>query len=135
VERVWGKWLLRVVMRPCECWAPLPREMRVKDIIAHLFDVHVAGKKNWTLDQLVAWVQTWEPKEIARSASLPQDLQERLEEAKRTLISSARMPETRAPAISPDARDGDRQAEQEWQRVRQAFAARQKTRRSSPKIS
>jgi len=68
-EGVWGKLVLRVVMRPCEC-SPLrlSREMRIKDIIAHIFDRHVVQKKNWTLDELVAWVQTWEPKEIS---SLP----------------------------------------------------------------
>jgi hypothetical protein len=110
-EGVWGQWVLRIVMRPCDCWViRVPRKMRIKDVIAHLFDFHVMKKKNWTLEQLVAWVQTWEPKEI----NLPQDLQERLKEAK-----WARIP-----------RDEDRQAEQEWQRVRQAFEAHHKARRS-----
>jgi hypothetical protein len=36
--------------------------MRVKDIIVHLFDYHVMEKRDWTLEQLVAWVETWEPK-------------------------------------------------------------------------
>jgi hypothetical protein len=59
VEAVWGQWILRVVKRPCECWIlRVPREMRIKDIIAHLFDFHVMKKKNWTLDQLAAWVHT-----------------------------------------------------------------------------
>jgi len=41
-EGIWGQWVLRVVMRPCECWAfRVPRKMRIKDIIAHLFDFHV----------------------------------------------------------------------------------------------
>jgi hypothetical protein len=39
------------------------REMRIKDIITHLFDWHVMVKKNWTLERLVAWVETVEPKE------------------------------------------------------------------------
>src|ERR1700675_1200331 len=40
-EGVWGRWVLRVVMRPCECWVlRVPREMRIKDIITHLFDFH-----------------------------------------------------------------------------------------------
>lgn len=61
VEAVFGPWLLRVVMRPCECPAELRRDMRIKDIIAHLFDVHVKEKKEWSLDQLVHWVERWEP--------------------------------------------------------------------------
>ena len=132
-EGVWGKWVLRVVMRPCECWAlRVPREMRIKDIIAHLFDVHIVKKKNWTLDQLVAWVQTWEPKETVHIQNLPQDLQERFKNAERTLISRSRAPEIRDETISPDSHAEDRQAEQEWQRVRQTFAARHKARRSIP---
>jgi|SRR5215467_9564693 len=87
VEDIWGSWLLRVVVRPCDCRAPitlsslclkgiiaslfvcgssaLPRGMRIKDIIAHLFDHHVMGKRDWTLDQLVSWVEGWEPSEPA----------------------------------------------------------------------
>jgi hypothetical protein len=38
--------------------------MRIKDVIAHLFDVHVMEKKNWSVDQLVEWVKRWEPREI-----------------------------------------------------------------------
>ncbi|HEV3208208.1 MAG TPA: hypothetical protein VGZ28_14745 [Terriglobales bacterium] len=50
-------------MRTCDC-PPLQvqHEMRVKDIIVHLFDYHVMEKRDWTLEQLVAWVETWEPK-------------------------------------------------------------------------
>jgi hypothetical protein len=111
-ERVWGKWLLLVVMRPCECWnLRVPREMRIKDIIAHLFDIHVMKKKNWTLSQLVAWVQTWEPKEISQAPIA------------NTVVSGK--------VISTEARVGQRLAEQEWHRVRQAFESR----RSHEKIS
>ena len=89
VEDIWGSWLLRVVIRPCDCRAPitlrslrlkeitaylfdrgscpLPRGMRIKDIIAHLFDHHVMGKRNWTLDQLVGWLESWEPSELAQN--------------------------------------------------------------------
>ena len=75
VEAVWGDWVLRKVPRPCNCWlSRLPREMRIKDIIAHLFDDHVMRKRNWiefqvlrnrnwTLKQLVEWVETVEPEE------------------------------------------------------------------------
>jgi len=66
VEDIWGSWLLRRVDRPCDCRVPrvlnrlhrkktgaalrypifhLPREMRIKDIVAHLFDHHVMEKK------------------------------------------------------------------------------------------
>jgi len=108
-EGVWGEWVLRVVMRPCECWAlRVPREMRIKDIIAHLFDFHVVGKKNWTLEQLVVWVQSWEPKEISP-------------------VPVANVP-PHDNAISQEPRVEDRQAEQEWQRVRETFEARRKGR-------
>ncbi len=62
VEGVWGQWILTAMARPCYCWrVRVPRKMRVKDIIAHLFDYHVMFKRNWTLEQLVAWVETVEP--------------------------------------------------------------------------
>jgi hypothetical protein len=64
IETVFGPWLIRVVMRPCECQREFPREMRIKDVIAHLFDFHVMEKQNWSVDQLVEWVQRWEPREI-----------------------------------------------------------------------
>jgi len=41
----------------------LPREMRIKDIVAHLFDCHVMEKKDWTLDRLTTWLQPLEPSE------------------------------------------------------------------------
>src|SRR5271170_7335189 len=112
-EGVWGQWVLRVVMRPCECWElRVPPAMRIKDIIAHLFDFHVMKKKNWTLIQLAAWVQTWEPKEISARPIA-------------TALSSSERILLRAPV-------GQLQAEQEWRQVRQAFEARHKARRSSP---
>lgn len=103
--------VVRVVMRPCECLPlSLPREMRIKDIVAHLFDDHIAGKKNWTLDQLVAWVQSWEPKEIN---PVP-------------IANSVRF----GNAISPLPRVEGREAEQEWQEVRRAFEVRHRSQRS-----
>jgi hypothetical protein len=112
VEGVWGRWVLRVVMRPCECLSlSLPREMRIKDVIAHLFDGHIVGEKNWTLDQLVAWVQTWEPKEISPVR----------------IVNSLRS----AKAISTPPPVDERQAEQEWQDVRRAFEVRHRSQRSS----
>jgi len=63
-EGVWGQWVLAVVERPCNCWKfRVPKEMRIKDIIAHVFDRHIMRKKDWTLERLVAWVKTVEPAE------------------------------------------------------------------------
>jgi hypothetical protein len=69
-EDVFGAWLLRVVTSPCQCEpASIAPEMRIKDIIAHLFDCHVMEKQDWTLDQLASWVASWEPKEVERPTS------------------------------------------------------------------
>jgi hypothetical protein len=76
VEGVWGTWTLERMRRPCKCFFLfLPRKMRVKDIIAHLFDCHVVTKKNWTLDQLVDWVRTVEPSEPAQPQPEPPRLE------------------------------------------------------------
>ena len=65
VEGVWGDWVLKLEARPCDCWRiRVPRKMRIKDIIAHLFDYHIMEKKNWTLERLVSWVKTVEPTEV-----------------------------------------------------------------------
>lgn len=92
VEDLWGRWLLRLVARPCECRVPLtlnrlhfkeitaylhhprsaalPPEMRIKDIIAHLFDYHVMKKRDWTLDRLSTWLQPLEPTEPPKVSSI-----------------------------------------------------------------
>lgn len=76
VEGVWGTWTLDLVRRPCNClFLIVPRKMRIKDIIAHLFDYHVVRKKNWTLEQLVDWVRTVEPTEPARPQAEPPRLE------------------------------------------------------------
>jgi len=125
VENIWGPWLLRVVVRPCDCRAPitlsdlrfkditaylfdrgsgsLPREMRIKDIIAHLFDHHVMGKRNWTLDRLVAWLQPWEPSELAQS----------------TFIAHVSRKSLSRPQSHDLSDDGA-----EWQKTREAFEAK-----------
>ena len=124
VEEIWGRWLLRQVVRPCDCRTPitlrdlhlkqitaylsdrrsaaLPREMRVKDIIAHLFDHHVMVKKNWTLDELATWVERWESSDLAQA----------------TLIAHAKR-RSRPWPLSPSSDDGV-----EWQKTRQAFEAK-----------
>jgi hypothetical protein len=74
-EGVWGEWILRPIPRPCYCWwVRVPRKMRVKDIIAHLFDYHVMFKRDWTLERLVAWVETVEPKSSAPVRVVPPNL-------------------------------------------------------------
>jgi hypothetical protein len=100
IESVFGTWLLRVVMRPCECQGEFPREMRTKDVIAHLFDVHVMGKGNWSVDQLVEWVQRWEPREIDHEIDAKQAMPSRTE-----------------PEID----------ERGWESTREAFEAKQKS--------
>jgi hypothetical protein len=87
VEDLFGAWLLQSVARPCNCRIPftlnrlalkemsaylrhlrspvLPREMRIKDIVAHLFDYHVMQQRDWTLERLATWLQPLEPSESA----------------------------------------------------------------------
>jgi hypothetical protein len=125
VEEIFGPWLLWHVVRPCDCRTPiitlrglrleqvtaylsdrrspaLPHEMRIKDIIAHLFDHHVMVKKNWTLDQLAAWVERWESTNLGPA----------------TLA----IPANRRSALqAPRADVEDRK---EWQKTRQAFEAK-----------
>jgi hypothetical protein len=76
VEGVWGTWTLELVRRPCKCFFLIvPRKLRVKEVIAHLFDYHVVHKKNWTLEQLVDWVRTVEPAEPAQPRLEPPRLE------------------------------------------------------------
>jgi hypothetical protein len=71
--------VLHIVMRPCSCWRfRVPREMRIKDIIAHIFDYHVMKKRDWTLDQLAEWVQTVEPKNYDPPTIIDPKLLERI---------------------------------------------------------
>jgi len=127
VEDLYGTWLLRDLARPCNCRvpltlkhnafeqirrylrsprsAPLPRKMRIKDIIAHLFDYHVMEKRDWTLDRLVAWLQPLEPNEPESTF------------AKRT------------EDVATYARNFSAEAA-EWQETREAFEARVKARSS-----
>ncbi len=80
--------------------------MRIKDVIADLFDFHVMKKKNWTLEQLVSWVQAWEPEEIKPEPFANVFL--------------------RGTGNSPGPHVDLRQAEQEWLRVRAAFESRRR---------
>lgn len=125
VEAVWGAWLLRQVARPCDCRVPLtldrlrlkeitaylfdrdscplPRGMRIKDIIAHLFDHHVMGKRNWTLDQLLGWLESWEPSELAQN----------------TFIYDVSL-----KSLSPPQSHGLSDDRVEWQKTCEAFEAK-----------
>jgi hypothetical protein len=124
VEDIWGPWLLRCVVRPCDCRVPLigdllrlkkkapylrhfragalPREMRIKEIVAHLFDYHVMEKRDWTLDRLTTWLQPLEPSEPVKASSIKGEM----------------------------ALERDFPAEAaEWRRTRQTFEARVKAKR------
>lgn len=109
VESIFGPWLLRVVMRPCECQAELRRDMRIKDIIAHLFDVHLMEKKDWTLDQLVHWVERWEPGKSAPHIASEVD-------------QALANPLTPALAAEQTAAE-----EAEWRSTRETFEAKHKS--------
>jgi hypothetical protein len=99
-EEVFGIWLLRVVRLPCECEpASIPPEMRIKDIIAHLFDCHVMDKQNWTLDQLASWVASWEPKE-AHPASFATPFEDAFLDPQRFYAEAAAWQRTRDDFIS-----------------------------------
>jgi len=109
VEGVWGDWVLKQVERPCDCWRIwMRRKMRIKDIIAHLFDYHIMNKRNWTLEQLVAWVQAVEPKEI------------RPEKGPRLVFRQKMPPSVQLERLWQEAA--------EWQAVRYAFEARRASR-------
>ena len=119
-EGVWGDWVLEQVERPCDCWRIwLRRRMRIKDIIAHLFDYHIMDKKNWTLERLVAWVETVEPTET-RPEFGPDFVTQHREAQWVEFQRLRREAEERLQV--------ERQEANEWQAVRQAFEARQASR-------
>jgi hypothetical protein len=108
-EKVWGNWVLLEIERPCNCWRfRAPRKMRIKDIIAHLFDYHIVEKKNWTLENLAAWVETVEPK-VVHTEEIPRPT------PKEQWSSVVEAMELRAEAS-------------EWRSVRESFEARNRSR-------
>ena len=110
-EAIWGSWVLSAVSRPCACWRiRVPREMRIKDIIAHLFDYHVMAKGDWTLEQLVGWVKTVEPGDRIRQGS------EYTNRADKMLCSWQLLAEPEIQVSQPEI--------DEWQLVRRAFATK-----------
>jgi len=110
VEGVWGNWVLEQVDRPCNCWRIwIRRRMRIKEVIAHLFDYHVMDKKNWTLEQLAAWVETVEPQRVQ-------------------FVTAPRFkPQTRE-LLARELQRMKQEAD-EWQAVREAFEAQHASRR------
>lgn len=131
-EGVWGDWVLHIVMRPCSCWRfRVPREMRIKDIIAHVFDYHVMKKRNWTLNQLAAWVQTVEPEKDAPLRATDPELLVRATEP----VVRATDPELLARLVrllaarkckteNESQREEDRLGANEWQARVSAFTAK-----------
>ena len=133
VEDIWGAWLLRRVARPCNCRVPLtlnrlrlkeitaymrhpfsavlPREMRIKDIVAHLFDYHVMEERDWTLDRLTTWLEPQEPDLSEHQSSLERRIAEYTQ--RNTEISTI----NRETAADLSA------AAVEWRRTRETFEA------------
>lgn len=110
-EGVWGSWVLAMVRRPCDCWRfRVPREMRVKDVIAHLFDRHVMSCKDWTIEQLTSWVETIEPKTKAPKQSEIE-------------MPPAEIPLYRSQFNQPQFRPPQEEID-DWQVVREAFERR-----------
>ena len=110
VEGVWGDWVLEKVERPCDCWRIwIRRKMRIKDVIAHLFDYHIMDKRNWTIEQLVTWVQAVEPKETLPEFGPGPVIQQR----EALWLEHQKM----------------RREENEWQAVRDAFETRHTSQR------
>jgi hypothetical protein len=124
-EGVWGSWVLTPVPRPCQCWRfLLPREMRIKDIIAHLFDHHVMRKKNWTMEQLVEWVRTVEPNDAMPPATA------KIVRRGDSICSWQSVSER---SVGPSRQEEEE--EEEWQAVRQAFAAHHQADRKRERLS
>ena len=69
IEELWP-WLCKQAPTTFPCGCQYPTDEYVKDdVIIHLFDLHVFGEKDWTLDQLIDWVRSVEPQETEASPS------------------------------------------------------------------
>ena len=60
------------VTTPCTCemghgggmaWCPILRANFLNETIIHLFNDHVMTRKDWTMDQLIDWVASVEPRD------------------------------------------------------------------------
>jgi hypothetical protein len=93
--------------------------MRIKDIIAHLFDHHVVAKKNWTIEGLAEWVKAVEPAETIechRPEPLP------------------RLGSSTSWFVKRMSRDTASEEEQEWQKLRDSVVAKHDDRRRRSRL-
>lgn len=92
----------------------------MKDVIAHLFDVHVEGKRDWNLAQLVAWVET-----VQRAEIVPPHTPVRMTPWKSIGTTSAFLPPSEIEAITEEIR--------QWQALGASLALRKKMRDADQK--
>lgn len=64
------KWIAQKCALPCDCTSDgfpkkHPKTGTYQCAIAHLFNEHVCGDEDWTLDQLIDWVRSVEPNDEA----------------------------------------------------------------------
>ena len=67
----WWPWVHNFAKRPCPCQSVRPMA-RVRSLIPHLFDQHVFGQRDWTIEQLAQWIATIEPPE--QDLTFPSDV-------------------------------------------------------------
>ena len=67
----WWPWVHNFAKRPCHCQSVKPIA-RVGSLIPHLFDQHVFGQRDWTIEQLAQWIATIEPPE--QDLTFPSDV-------------------------------------------------------------
>lgn len=60
LDKHWSWMNNRIPSLPCGC---VSTNFDIATNIVHLFDEHVCGNKDWTLDQLIDWVRSVEPAE------------------------------------------------------------------------
>lgn len=62
-------WLNMQMPTPCGCTDTF--RSNAFGVIGHIFDEHVMGDKDWTLDQLIDWVRSVEPPEPDELSTQP----------------------------------------------------------------
>jgi len=66
-------WVYQKMDGPCGCSDQYNFSLEkpaVTHIIAHIFDEHIFGAKDWTLERLVDWVRSVEPEEKTEATVL-----------------------------------------------------------------
>lgn len=77
VGKEWPWLFNQLVAYPCSCFADAEdRAETAFYIITHLFDDHVMGKNDMTLDWLVSFVRAIEPKKIVKPIEIEKELVE-----------------------------------------------------------